>query len=78
MRATSLPARVAERGSIAAAVATAATVAATATATATATTETTASTAAAVADHLGETRVDLLLSLTKNVDEVTGLLGVWK
>jgi len=37
---------------------------------------TTASTATAVTRHLRKTRVDLLLGLGENLDEVTGLLGV--
>lgn len=72
----SLPARVAEGSRVSAAPASTST--ATTTATAPATTTATATTAAAtVADHLGETGVDLLLGLTKNIDEVTSLLGVW-
>jgi hypothetical protein len=72
----SLPAAVTKRGAVAAAPATTS-AAATATATAPATSATTATAAATtVANHLGETGVDLLLGLTKNVDEVTSLLGV--
>ena len=36
------------------------------------------STATAVASHLGQTRVDLLLGLAKNLHKITSLLGVWK
>lgn len=35
-------------------------------------------TAATVADHLGETGVNLLLGLSENGDQVTSLLGVCK
>lgn len=49
----------------------------TTTATATATTPAaTTTTAAAVADHLGETGVNLLLGLGQDGDEVTSLLGI--
>ena len=74
--ASALPATVAaQRGRVAAGPASTSTsTAATATA---ATTVTTASSAATVADHLGETRIDLLLSLPEHVDEVTSLLGIW-
>jgi len=73
-----LPAAVTKRGAVAAAPATTSAAAAT-TATTPATTTTTATAAATtVANHLGETGVDLLLSLTENVDEVTSLLGVWE
>jgi hypothetical protein len=44
--------------------------------TATATPATTAATAAAVADHLGKTRINLLLSLSKDGDQVTSLLRI--
>jgi len=71
-----LPAAVTKRGRVATAPATTSTAAA-ATATApAATTATATSSAATVADHLGETRVDLLLSLLEHVDEVTSLLGI--
>jgi hypothetical protein len=74
----SLPAAVTKRGAVSAAPATTSTAAATTTATAPATTATTATAAATtVANHLSETGVNLLLGLTKNVDEVTSLLGVW-
>lgn len=70
-----LPAAVTKRGSVATAPATTSTAAATATAPAT-TTATTTSSAATVADHLSETRVDLLFGLLEHVDEVTSLLGI--
>ena len=48
-----------------------------ASATTTATSPTAASTAAAtIAGHLMQARVNLLLGLGKNLDEITGLLGV--
>jgi hypothetical protein len=74
-----LPAAVTKRGAVSAAPATtSATAATTTTATAPATTATTATAAATtVANHLGETGVDLLLSLTKDVNQVASLLGVW-
>ena len=72
-----LPAAVTKRGAVSAAPATTSAATATTTATAPATSATTATAAATtVANHLSETRVDLLLGLTKNVDEVTSLLGV--
>lgn len=47
--------------------------------TATATSPAVATTAAtAVAAHLVQTGVDLLLRLCKNLNEITGLLGVYK
>lgn len=47
--------------------------------TTTATSPTSATTAAtAVANHLLQTRIDLLLGLAKDGDEITSLLGVWK
>lgn len=70
-----LPAAVTKRGAVAAAPATTSAAATTAATTPAAST-TTATAAATVADHLGETRVNLLLGLTENVDEVTSLLGV--
>jgi hypothetical protein len=72
-----LPAAVAKRGAVAAAPATTSTAASTTTATAPATTTATATAAATtVANHLGETGVDLLLGLAKDVNQVTGLLGI--
>jgi hypothetical protein len=74
-----LPAAVTKRGAVAAAPATTSAAAATTTATAPATTTTTATAAATtVANHLGETGVDLLLGLPKDVNQVTGLLGIWE
>ena len=55
------------------------TTASTATTTATATSPTAAATAAtAVAAHLVQARINLLLRLGENLDEITSLLGVWK
>jgi hypothetical protein len=44
---------------------------------ATATSPAATSTAATVAGHLVKARIDLLLGLCKDLDEVTGLLRVW-
>jgi hypothetical protein len=49
---------------------------ATTSATATATSPATAAAAATVAAHLVKARVDLLLGLGENLDEITSLLGV--
>lgn len=38
----------------------------------------TTATATTIADHLGEARVDLLLGLLKDINQVAGLLLVWK
>jgi hypothetical protein len=51
------------------------TTAATSSATAAVTSATT-SAAAAIADHLGETRVNLLLGLCENIHEITSLFGI--
>jgi hypothetical protein len=61
-------------------VTTVATVATTATAatTAPATVATTATATTAVANHLLESRVDVLLGLAKDVNEITSLLSVWE
>lgn len=73
----SLPATVATQSAVVGA-----SEAATTTATASPTTAPTAApaatttSAAAVADHLGKARIDLLLGLGKNGDQVTSLLGV--
>ena len=80
--ATRLPASVvSKRGRVGSSVTTttaaaAATVPATTT---TATSPTSATTAAtAIASHLVQTRINLLLGLAKDGDEITSLLGVWK
>jgi hypothetical protein len=69
----------AETTGVGAGVATAATATTTPTTTATTTATAPAATttaATAVADHLGETGVDLLLGLGEDSDEVTSLLGI--
>lgn len=52
------------------------TTSATASATAAATSPATTTTAATVAGHLVQARIDLLLGLCENLDEITSLLGV--
>lgn len=72
-----LPAAVAtERCSVATTPSTTAT-AATTTTTTTAAVATTATATATEATHLGQTRVNLLVGLTKHINEITGLFGVW-
>lgn len=52
------------------------TTSATASATAAATSPATTTTATTVAGHLVQARIDLLLGLCENLDEITSLLGV--
>lgn len=74
---TRLPATVAAEGSgVGSSETTAATAAATPTTTATPATPSATTAATAVADHLGKTRVNLLLGLSENGDEVTSLLSI--
>lgn len=72
-----LPARVTTKGSAVGA-GEAATTAATATTSTTTAPATVATAATTVADHLSETGVDVLLSLSQDVDKVASLLGVWR
>lgn len=72
-----LPATVvADGGSVGCSETTAATAAATPTTTTTTATPAAATAATAVADHLGKTRVNLLLGLSEDGDEVTSLLSI--
>jgi hypothetical protein len=70
-----LPARVTTKGSVVGA-GEAATTAATATTSTTTAPATVATAATTVADHLSETGVDVLLSLSQDIDKVASLLGV--
>ena len=71
-----LPAAASERGVVTAGHSTTSTTTSIASATTATAAPATSTAAATEASHLGETRVNLLLCLSEDVDEITSLLGV--